>query len=40
MEVAVLSLGAIPEASQASPCGASAGFEINRFFFLEADAEI
>ena len=40
MEVAVLSFSAMPEGSQTGPCGASAGFGINRFFFQETDDEV
>lgn len=40
MEVAVLSLGAMPGGSQAGLCGL-AGFDgINRFFFQETDDEV
>ena len=34
--MAVLSFSAMPEGSQTGPCGASAGFGLNRFFFQEA----
>lgn len=40
MKVAVLSFGAMPEGSQTEPCGSSAGFRINRFFFPETDDEV
>lgn len=40
MEVAVLSLDAMPEGSQTGPCGVSAVDGINRFFFQETDDEV
>src|SRR5206468_2741235 len=37
---AVLSCGAMPEGSQAGPCGTSAGCGINHFLFQETDDEV